>query len=523
MIDRRGIRIATTVEIMSKRTGYPQTKLPYVQKRLLRLISLLVIAFGGSLLLLFAAPTATQPAIAIGSVTVYSDTITIPTYVCNTSNQYNATYGISYTKNDACFNYTEDEIYTRLVLENEYLRLSLLPELGGRVYELIFKPTGHNEFYQNPVIDPTPWGPPEQGGWLAAGGLEWGLPVSEHGYEWGMPWSYTVISSTTGITVTLRDSAPTADRLRAEVTVHLPAGQALFRVTHRLENGRGFPLDFSYWTNAMLAPGAPNAPTEHLRFIIPGSQAKVHSRDPADNFLPAEAGVMGWPHHAGRDMSHLGQWSGWFGFFAYPQSQADFAGVYDPSLDEGVMHVFPKNVVIGTKGFGFGWDSPISSDNWTNDGSSYVELHNGPQPTFWDTTHLEAGDSLVYTDLWYPLSGLGSGITSSTTFVANEKATLALTPTPSGFEVSLFSPAVHSNVRAVMRQLGDETLLDEQTFTQLGPESPQQWSVDLSGLTASTVSLMVFAEDGSTLAAINPAPLSYPYSTFIPLVIKNQQ
>lgn len=51
------------------------------------------------------------------------------------------------------------ERYTLLVLENDYLRVTVLPELGGRVYQMVFKPTGHNELYQNPVIKPTPWGP----------------------------------------------------------------------------------------------------------------------------------------------------------------------------------------------------------------------------------------------------------------------------------------------------------------------------------------------------------------------------
>ena len=86
--------------------------------------------------------------------------------------------------------------YDLLVLENDYLRVSILPALGGRIYECVFKPTGNNEFYQNPVIKPTNWGPPGSdypagaNWWLAAGGLEWGFPVEEHGYEWGSAWSY---------------------------------------------------------------------------------------------------------------------------------------------------------------------------------------------------------------------------------------------------------------------------------------------------------------------------------------------
>lgn len=493
-------------------------------KRLLRCFVLSLMVLGLGLALLLVSPASGQAQVGVNNITVYTDTVTIPTYSCNTSTQLNALYNISYPKNESCQNFTVDGSYTRLTLENDYLRISILPDLGGRVYEMIFKPTGHNEFYQNPVIKPTPWGRAEQGyGWLAAGGLEWCLPLEEHGYEWGVPWAYTVISSTDGITVTLRDSEPDTDRLGARLAIHLPVDKALFRVSHRLENGRDIPLDFSYWTNAMLAPGAPNAPTEHLRFFIPGDQVQVHSRDPNDNFLPSDGGVMAWPSGPGRDMSRLGEWSGWFGFFAYPQSQANFAGVYDPSLEEGVMHVFLKEVVTGSKGFGFGWTNPIDWDRWTDDGSSYVELHNGPQPTFWDTTHLEAGASLTYDDVWYPLAGLGSGITVDTQFVATSEAALALTPTATGFEVGLFSPAVHPNVQVVMRRLSDGELLDERNFDQLDPTTPQQWSVSAAGLTVAEVSLMVLAGDDTVLVAINPLddfPELIPH-VWLPLVLKS--
>ena len=53
--------------------------------------------------------------------------------------------------------------------------MTILPELGGRVYQLIYKTTGNNELYQNPVIKPTHWGPlkREENWWLAVGGIEW--------------------------------------------------------------------------------------------------------------------------------------------------------------------------------------------------------------------------------------------------------------------------------------------------------------------------------------------------------------
>ncbi len=91
-----------------------------------------------------------------------------------------------------------------IVLENRYLRLGILPDLGGRIYEATFKPTGNNEFYSNPVVKPTNWGPPNPpypsgaNWWLATGGLEWGFPVEEHGYEFGKPWGFDHVTLPNG-------------------------------------------------------------------------------------------------------------------------------------------------------------------------------------------------------------------------------------------------------------------------------------------------------------------------------------
>jgi hypothetical protein len=61
----------------------------------------------------------------------------------------------------------------------------------------------------------------------------------------------------------------------------------------------------------------------------------------------------------------------------------------------------------GAKGFGFGWHEPIPASNWTDDGSSYVELHGGPASTFDDSVVLPAGEHLQWTESWYPVAGLG--------------------------------------------------------------------------------------------------------------------
>ena len=115
--------------------------------------------------------------------------------------------------------------FTAVVLENELLRLTFLPELGGRLYRAVYKPSGRDLFYVNPVLKPTRWGPAQQGWWLGAGGIEWCLPVDEHGLEWALPWEYSTARNGAASTITLWDSSAT-DRLRARVTVTLPDGSA---------------------------------------------------------------------------------------------------------------------------------------------------------------------------------------------------------------------------------------------------------------------------------------------------------
>ena len=124
-------------------------------------------------------PTYTPTPPSSSSVIVRQGQVTISTYpyanFLNTG--YNAQYNISYPVLDrAAYNDSgpvpSNATYDTLIVENEYLALTFLPDLGGRLYEIIYKPTGHRETYRNPVLKPSPWGPPEQGWWLAAGGIE---------------------------------------------------------------------------------------------------------------------------------------------------------------------------------------------------------------------------------------------------------------------------------------------------------------------------------------------------------------
>jgi hypothetical protein len=360
------------------------------------------------------SPTATPspPTPTPVAVTMWDGELVIPTYpyATFTNQAWNETFNMPFSVLDrAAYNASNpaptDVTYRTFVVENEYLRLTFLPDVGGRLYEVVYKPTGNHVTYRNPVLKPSPWGPPEQGWWLAAGGIEWCLPVEEHGYEWGIPWKLSATNDGQRATVTLRDTDAN-DRIRAEIAVRLEAGAGYFTIRPRLENPTTAPLDVKYWTNAMLAPGGRNAPSANLRFVLPDavSSVTVHSR--GDDHLPDYNERMPWPVVDGVDLGRLGNWNRWLGFFEDP-AVGEFIAVYDEDYDEGIVRIFPTDVARGAKGFAFGWQDPISPGNWTDDGSSYVELHGGPSPTFDDSVTIPAGGDLQWTETWYPVAGLG--------------------------------------------------------------------------------------------------------------------
>ncbi len=329
--------------------------------------------------------------------------------------------------------------YELLVLENDFLKVTLLPELGGRIYQLFDKSTGHNHLYQNPVIKPTKWGPPEQGWWLAVGGIEWCLPVEEHGYEWGIPWSWSVITSTTGVTVTVRDT-DLDDRIRTTIDIGLPHNRAYLVVTPHVENPTFTPISYKFWLNAQIAPGAANKPGGNTQWIFNTDEVAVHSTE--DARLPGDGKTISgpdyrfsWPVYNGVDYSYLHNLDDWLGFFEYPQAAADFTGVYDHDSNEGVLRVFPSEVVRGSKGFSYGWGNPIPWTYWTDDGSSGVELHGGVAPTFWDSALLNGWATLSWSEVWYPIGNVGN-VTEAT-----REATLGLEQNGDNLEIK---PAGHT-------------------------------------------------------------------------------
>ncbi len=396
---------------------------------------------------------------------------------------YNMTYPrLNWDAYAAAVKQVTARTFTAIILENEYLRLSILPELGGRIYEAIFKPTGHNMFYRNPVLEPTRWGHETQGWWLAVGGMEWCLPVEEHGYEWGQPWSYSIDQGDGQASVTVWDTQA-SDRLRARVTITLSAGRSYFTVAPRIENPTSKPVPYQFWLNAMLASGGTNHVSDATEFIFPASQVTIHST--GDRTLPQDRQAMSWPVFNGRALNLYGTWKSYLGLFARPQAQRGFMGAYDHASGEGVLRIFPPDVATGAKLFaGKGLDPAL----WTDDGSSYFEIHGGVTPTFWDDATLAPGASNSWIERWYPYVQIGAATE------ANDDAALSLQQVKGGYRIGAAVTA-QRNGRLALSANGQEV------WSQRVALSPEHPFVQTVTTTASSVSLRLEDEQGRVIVA----------------------
>ncbi len=377
--------------------------------------------------------------------------------------------------------------YRVLIMRNEYLELALLPELGGRIYQCRFLPTGQDLFYNNDVIKPTHWGPLDQGWWLAVGGMEFCLPVDEHGYVTAEPWEAEIARHADGSAAVTMYIQEQSRHIEARVSVILHPQRAAFTVRSALQNTSASEQAFQYWINAMLAPGS-HSVRPSLHFYYPTSQVIVH--DTADTGLPDVGEFLPWPVYQGRDLSHYAQWRDWLGFFA-PDVEPPFTAIYEPTMRVGMVRVFPPQIARGSKLFGFGPQQKYARTFTDSDDAGYVEMWGGLAPTFDDDVTLGPGEEVAYEETWYPVVRCG-GVS-----FANEKMTLYAVREGKEVRVSVFSPTERT---ATLQVLQGQQEIATQPFT-VRPDAPFEGRFAAAGNMEASLTIHVMDEQGALLAS----------------------
>jgi tetratricopeptide (TPR) repeat protein len=277
-----------------------------------------------------------------------------------------------------------------LYLENEYLKCTILPQLGGHIYTCVDKINGKPMFYANPSFKKAIIA--YRGAW-AAFGEEFNFPVS-HNWVSISPVDWACSSTADGsasVTVGNRDRVYGMD-WTVEIVLH--PGSTLVEERVTLSNYSDTRHRFFWWNNTGIE-------------VWPDTRLYYPMRFTRDN---GSDDIDTWPVNSkGTDLSLVSRQKGDFEAFAYGSSEP-FMGLYSPHTDSGVAHWADLSTVPAKKIFGWGndgnaldWRHRLSDNN-----SAYVELQSGlfrDQVTY---QFLEPRHSIHFTEFWMPVRGIGS-------------------------------------------------------------------------------------------------------------------
>jgi tetratricopeptide (TPR) repeat protein len=308
-------------------------------------------------------------------------------------------------------------------IENEFIRLTILPEIGGRIQVGLDKLNGYDFFYRQNVIKPALVG--LAGPWIS-GGVEFNWP-QHHRPATFMPVELAIERDPDGsVTIWCSDHDPMV-RMKGMHGICLHPGRAYLELRVRLYNRTQDTQTFLWWANVatrvhekyqsffpkdvrFVADHAKRAVTEFP--LSQGSYYGIDYKQRAIEGVPED----GKPANFVPDGSYPPNDLSWYANIPVPtsymaaDSKGDFAGGYDHAAEAGMVHVANHHIAPGKKQwtwgnheFGYAWDRSL-----TDSDGPYVELMAGVytdnQPDF---SFLAPGETKTFSQYWYPIREIG--------------------------------------------------------------------------------------------------------------------
>ncbi len=305
-----------------------------------------------------------------------------------------------YTMQDHLYRTKVDRTYKALFLENEYLKVTCLPELGGRLHSVFDKTEGKEMFHLNNVIKP---GMIAMRGAFISGGVEWNAGPQVHTVTIVSPVDALIGQNKDGSAYLEINNLEKSLRTQWTVRVTLHPGKAYLDEKIRIFNPTDAISPYYFW-NCTAFPSL-----EGTRFIYPMTLGTDHY------------GVrfFSWPIHEGEDISWLKNYETYSSVFSV-DCVFDFFGAYDVDMDRGIVQVADHHILSGKKAWTWGtWDfGLVSQQNLTDDDGPYIEVQSGPLPTQSDYGMLLPRAEVSWQEYWYPVHGLADGFEYATKDVA---------------------------------------------------------------------------------------------------------
>ena len=277
-----------------------------------------------------------------------------------------------------------EKTYRAVLLENEYIRMMVLPELGGRLYSAQDLRSGKEIFYKNTVIRPRLIG--TRGAWFS-GGVEYNFPIS-HSPTTSDEVSAQLYEYEDGSASVRLGSTELITGMQWQVELLLRPGTARIEQKVTLYNPTANENRFYFWTNAAV---------EYNK-----SLELVYPFDWCINYLTDH--YLKWPEYKGINCQNAREITIPFETFGKLLKE-NFFGVYNHQDDYGVIHYADRKRVKGAKFFIWG-NSPYA-DAWnaalTDDDSQYIEIQSGPFETQAVFHFMKPHQRMTWKEYWCPI------------------------------------------------------------------------------------------------------------------------
>lgn len=295
----------------------------------------------------------------------------------------------------------EDVTYKAVYLENEYLKVMILPELGGRIQRALDK-TNHYDFvYYNEVIKPALVG--LAGPWVS-GGIEFNWP-QHHRPSTFSPIDYTLKTHEDGSATVYLSEVDKMYGTKSLNSISLYPGKAYIEIRGKLYNPTDLPQTFLWWANPAVSVN------DQTFSVFPPDVNAVfdHGKRAVSTFPIATGEYYKVDYSEGVDISRYKNLPVPTSYMA-AHSDFNFIGNYDEGREAGLLHVADHHISPGKKqwtwgcgDFGKSWDRNLTDAN-----GPYIELMTGVytdnQPDF---TWLKPQEEKNFVQYFMPYKGVG--------------------------------------------------------------------------------------------------------------------
>ena len=325
-----------------------------------------------------------------------------------------------------------DKEYNAIFLENDYILVMILPEIGGKIQRLYDKTNGYDAVYYNEVIKPALVG--LAGPWVS-GGIEFNWP-QHHRPSTFDPVDYTVERNRDGSVTVWVGETEKMFHTKGMAGFTVCPDKAYLEIKGQIYNPTDRPQTFLWWANPAVAVN------DYTKSIFPPDVHAVmdHGKRAVSKFPIADGVYYKVDYAPGTDISRYKNIPVPTSYMAY-HSDFDFIGNYDYSKKAGLLHIADHHVSPGKKqwtwgngDFGRAWDRNLTDEN-----GPYIELMTGMftdnQPDF---TFLKPYEEKTFVQYFMPYKSAGAVKNASLDAAMNVErrdTKIAVTVyTPSGLE-----------------------------------------------------------------------------------------